>query len=405
MSVTNLDNSGHFQSLIEDGAQIVETNDSLGGRSVRPVKNGRSEFFGAMRTMWDRCCYVFYWHRRAEYFFHAHSKSKEPSPEDLALFQEYYKRAGVSQAFRYEKRYKTAQQYRPSKNEEAQIKQLRKHRKIIFDYANSIRNFLPIFSVAHLRSHIDRLSQSDAKDVVDMPGYTYFSLPGGSKGHAIMYEFVRKKGDETYSFLIHNTGEGANLHGKVTFSSNRKTYRQTTMEIAGLDKDVLQDKKFLKILCRLNKFKKIEDLYDLLYKFFDNYFNSGGRGHMYQHKDEADWLVEEEAASRTPDYDTTKKKSFEENFLKDPHFGAIQQCGSCVESCASRSEKLHFKLHFKAPEFKVLRQKLKGIELKYHYEMNKNSSDSIIQALNERAFQKLQKYADAAPTQDPLTVK
>ncbi len=105
-----------------------------------------------------------------------------------------------------------------------------------------------LIDVDFILKYLNELEKVKSELIIHLPdGSKSFYLPGGRKGHAVIYEF-KKTFKGSYQFIIHNSGA---TDGNSTFYSTIKTISNTysqksvIIEIKKENKDCLYNKEFL----------------------------------------------------------------------------------------------------------------------------------------------------------------
>lgn len=225
------------------------------------------------------------------------------------------------------------------------LMRIAQHRNRLLHYSNQMEAQRRVIAssplIKEIMDNIDELdhpSPNSSKVVTLDNGTTTFSLPGGSKGHHVLFE-MQKEGND-YFFILHNRGEGAEdtrLHGTAEFEIKGKSYKRTSVRIK-VSKEVLRNPDFFAQLLNSEKTKDIPSLYRLIYKTLI----VEGKGQII--KSEAEKLLEKlYFLSLAPVKSKEMAEAIEEMALnllnQSENFHSTQAYQTCVESNSTAPEK------------------------------------------------------------------
>lgn len=95
---------------------------------------------------------------------------------------------------------------------------------------------------------LQKLASNIVETVQKLPRGQSILLPGGWKGHAILYEIKRDEAGE-YDFAIYNTGDGAGYHENIIDGTKHKI--KDYLELKKVDKEVICSESFYRALCEI----------------------------------------------------------------------------------------------------------------------------------------------------------
>ncbi|MBA3722635.1 MAG: hypothetical protein H0W88_09570 [Parachlamydiaceae bacterium] len=190
--------------------------------------------------------------------------------------------------------------------------------------------------ISKIQGFINELEELDSRNTITLEnGSRCFVLPGGWSGHYISFE-IRKNPDETFEFIIHNRGEGAdseNLHGNIRLKKGDKTYARTRIPIR-VRKDVLLDPNFINFLTTEatsnNPESTCKNVYDRIHEFLIE----RGNGKILVSENEK--LIASLLQLRESRVHSSEKREIDDFIFQiiksDPNFHSLQLYGTCGES-------------------------------------------------------------------------